>query len=177
MRRTFGACLIVMLLAGAAEGSDRAVEAARELFRLVIAEGSVGAMFGQIRALTVAGLTQDVEGRLGERFSGDERERFQAAVDRVLAQHLTLRIFEDECVAVYARHFTADELEQLLAFYRSPVGRKALERGAAMMGEMMLAGQRVGQGIARSQELQRQLFEEIRRALPHRFESADEEHG
>jgi hypothetical protein len=32
----------------------------------------------------------------------------------------------DDAPVIYARHFSADELRELLAFYRSPIGAKAL---------------------------------------------------
>ncbi|MGH7391759.1 MAG: DUF2059 domain-containing protein [Candidatus Rokuibacteriota bacterium] len=166
----------VMVVAGPAAGAERAAGLARELYRLAAANGAE-AIFEQMRTLTSASLTREFEGQLGERFSEDERRRFQTAVDRVLARHFSTRTFEDECVEIYARHFTADELEQMVAFYGSPVGRKSLELGAALASEMMAAGQRVGQGLARSRELHQQLLDEIRRALPHRFKSPDEEEG
>ena len=40
---------------------------------------------------------------------------------------------------VYARHFTADELHQLSAFYQTPVGAKALRELPKVMGEFMVS--------------------------------------
>ena len=40
-----------------------------------------------------------------------------------------------EAPAIYARHFTAAELHDLVAFYRSPTGRKALNEMPQVMGE------------------------------------------
>lgn len=176
MRRAFVVWITVLALADPAAGDERATELARELYRLAAANGAE-AIFEQMRTLTSASLTQEFEGQLGERFSEDERRRFQSAIDRVLARHFSTRTFEDECVAIYTRHFSADELERMVAFYGSPVGRKSLELGSALASEMLAAGQRVGQGLARSQELHRQLLDEIRRALPHRFKMPDEEEG
>jgi hypothetical protein len=39
--------------------------------------------------------------------------------------------------AVYAKYFTAEELRQLAAFYRTPVGARTLEFTPQIMGEVM----------------------------------------
>jgi hypothetical protein len=46
-------------------------------------------------------------------------------------------------VPVYARTFNADELKQIAAFYRSPVGAKVLATMPQLMGEGMQVGQQI----------------------------------
>ncbi len=50
-----------------------------------------------------------------------------------------------ETVPVYARHFSADELKQITAFYRTPVGAKMLNLMPQLMGEGMQIGQQIVQ--------------------------------
>jgi uncharacterized protein len=38
--------------------------------------------------------------------------------------------------AIYARHFTAEELREVIAFYRTPTGRKLLERTPQLSAEV-----------------------------------------
>jgi len=40
------------------------------------------------------------------------------------------------CAAVYANHFTVDELSQLIAFYQSPIGHKLVQEQPAMSREL-----------------------------------------
>jgi len=40
------------------------------------------------------------------------------------------------CASVYANHFSADELTQLIAFYQSPIGRKLVQEQPAMSREL-----------------------------------------
>jgi hypothetical protein len=54
----------------------------------------------------------------------------------------------DTIVAIYARNFTVDELHDITAFYRSPTGRKFIERQAAVSRESLAAGQQFGQAVA-----------------------------
>lgn len=69
-----------------------------------------------------------------------------AMIDRVRAlvndPGLTEEI-EAATVAVYARTFSADELKQIAAFYRTPVGVKMLAAMPKLMGEGMQIGQQV----------------------------------
>lgn len=56
-----------------------------------------------------------------------------ALVDEILA----------ETVPLYARTFSADELKQITAFYRTPVGAKMLSTMPQLMGEGMQIGQQI----------------------------------
>ncbi|MGV7210530.1 DUF2059 domain-containing protein [Oxalobacteraceae bacterium A2-2] len=50
-----------------------------------------------------------------------------------------------ETVPIYARNFSPDELKQIAAFYRTPVGAKMLATMPRLMGEGMQVGQQVVQ--------------------------------
>ncbi len=67
----------------------------------------------------------------------------------------------DQMASVYARNFTPDEMRQLVAFYRSPLGQKFLEKMPTVMQESMLVGQAFGQRIAG--ELRSRMIEELRK--------------
>lgn len=62
-------------------------------------------------------------------------------------------------IPAYAEAFSHDEIRQLLAFYQSPVGRKAV----STMPRLMAQGQRIGQEMAR--ELGPELRERLVAAL------------
>jgi hypothetical protein len=49
---------------------------------------------------------------------------------------------------IYAQHFTAAELDQLIGFYQSPIGQRLLEEQGPMLGEMTKVAMLWGQGIA-----------------------------
>ncbi len=55
----------------------------------------------------------------------------------------------DMTVPIYSKHLTHDEIEQLLEFYQSPVGRKLIAALPSIMSESMQAGQRWGEQLAR----------------------------
>jgi|SRR5215470_7145293 len=67
----------------------------------------------------------------------------------------------EEVAGVYARNFSAGEMQQLIAFYRTPVGQKFLEKTPVVMKESMAVGQKFGQSIAG--ELRARMIEELRK--------------
>lgn len=56
--------------------------------------------------------------------------------------------FTELAAHVYAKHFTAAELDQLIAFYDSPIGKKLLAEQPAMLSEMNAVAQAWGQNLA-----------------------------
>ena len=65
--------------------------------------------------------------------------------DRMTAAvHKRIGDLENILIVVYDRHFSIEELQQILAFYRSPVGQKLMSEQPALVRESMLAGQEWG---------------------------------
>jgi hypothetical protein len=54
----------------------------------------------------------------------------------------------DMIVPIYARHFTQEELEQLLAFYQSPIGKRMVEEQPLLVKESMEVGAEWGRKLA-----------------------------
>ncbi len=61
-------------------------------------------------------------------------------------------------VPVYQKYLTQEDLEEIIAFYKTPVGKKFALRNPAIMQESMQVGQQWGMKIG--QELQQKLEEE-----------------
>jgi len=51
----------------------------------------------------------------------------------------------NECIPIYDKYFTHDEIKQLIKFYESPVGKKSVEKAPLMMGEIMTVSQQWGE--------------------------------
>jgi len=56
--------------------------------------------------------------------------------------------FTDLASHIYAKHFTAADLDQLIAFYESPIGKKLLAEQPTMLTEMNSVAQAWGQNLA-----------------------------
>lgn len=50
---------------------------------------------------------------------------------------------EAATIPLYAKHFTADELRQMAAMYRTPLGQKMLAKMPVLMGDSMQLGQQI----------------------------------
>jgi hypothetical protein len=67
----------------------------------------------------------------------------------------------DAVAMIYARNFTAAELNEIVTFYRGPTGQKFVAKQASIMQESMVTGQRWGQMVAG--ELKDRMVEELRK--------------
>ena len=69
--------------------------------------------------------------------------------------------YVDGCAIIYARHFTAGELQEMTAFYRTATGRKVISSLPAVTQETVSFGTRFGQILAG--DLQNRFKEELRK--------------
>jgi hypothetical protein len=70
--------------------------------------------------------------------------------DAFLARaHRDISQLVDSLVPIYAAHFTQPELDQLVRFYESPIGRHLAELQPVIAEESIKAGQRWGAAIGR----------------------------
>lgn len=56
--------------------------------------------------------------------------------------------FNSQMVSLYQKHFSADELSELVEFHRSPLGQKSIAVMPAIMQESMAMGSQMGQQAA-----------------------------
>ncbi|MBN8553460.1 MAG: DUF2059 domain-containing protein [Caulobacterales bacterium] len=123
MRSPF--CVFVIVAALSLSGPAWAQDAEREA-RLALAERAVDAMQAEQMADQMTTLFQAVPRPSLDGLSGAERVAF----DEVMAETMrtmTIRMLNG-MVAVYAEIYTYEELEAMVAFYESPVGRSIIEK-------------------------------------------------
>jgi hypothetical protein len=89
-------------------------------------------------------------------------ERDVDAIMPILLQKMSARIgeLEDAVVSIYASNFTAVELRELTAFYKSPTGQKFLQKTPIVTQQTMAAGQKFGQSAGA--EAQKEIIETLR---------------
>lgn len=66
----------------------------------------------------------------------------------------------DRAAVVYAHNFSADEMQQIIDFYRTPIGQKYLAKNVAMGPELTQAMQAVNQELTR--EAMQQMADKLR---------------
>jgi len=72
-----------------------------------------------------------------------ELPKMAEVVNGVLSDPGLMVEMEGEMVALYSRYFSADELKQIAAYYRTPVGMKSMQLMPQVMAESMAISQRV----------------------------------
>jgi len=85
--------------------------------------------------------------------SEEDLATLEAVMRAGLAEFLTAELWQEIVAEVYAKNFTAAELQETVAFYGSPTGRKILGVGQAL-------DQAVGEAVDAALEVHRDEFAE-----------------
>jgi hypothetical protein len=128
--------IIALLLAGAPDAvraqlspSPETLQAAQELFSIMS-----GDILKQLTTQITNAVWPQVEQKArAAKIDDTTIAELRSEFERVKVSFLTDSL--KQAPAIYARHFTAAELHDLVAFYRSPTGRKALNEMPQVMGE------------------------------------------
>lgn len=157
-RATFVVWIIAILFgvagpANAQQGSPDAVAAAKELVVTMRAADQLRTLFPMIMQQLKPAI---VQGR------PEVEKDYDASLPQILeAANARMAEFADAIAAVYAQHFTADELRQLSAFYKGPVGQKFLQNMPAIMQDSMAVGQKFGASLA--EDMRSRMSDELRK--------------
>lgn len=131
--------------------------AAKQLMEVMNARGmmqsSMQTMVQQLPEMMRAMKSAMVESR-GKGLSDAKKAALQAEIEKTIPGMMASikKMFDDpqlldelerETTAIYARNYTADEMRELRAFYRSPVGAKMLATMPKVMQESMAISQKI----------------------------------
>ena len=134
MRRLIVLAVVCGSLVFAARAEDapspEALKAAQELAQVVSAD-TVNQMSGAMTAQIWPTIENSLAARIDAATLAELRAEFEKSVAAFANE--TMRASP----AVYARNFTAQELRDILAFYKTPTGAKALHTMPKVMGEVM----------------------------------------
>src|SRR5437016_6726115 len=134
-------------------------QAIRELVHMATGSDLTDAMLQQIAQALVPGLKPALERRLRRPVSPAEERKLIDVVRRTFAGVFPTALFEDELVSAYAKHFTEADAKELLRFYRTPIGSKAIRVAAVLTREGAAIGQRLAQ--SRQAEFAQRLRDEL----------------
>lgn len=96
----------------------------------------------------------------------DIPDRALAIMDKELLALLSERLsapggLVDQVIPVYDKYFTHAEILELIAFYQTPVGQKAIQVLPRVVSDSILAGQRWGQSLG--PEIQKRVTEALKK--------------
>jgi hypothetical protein len=133
MKRLAAACVVLAAVAGplaaqTAPNSD-VLAAAEELAAIMNDQP-----MAQMRAVITAQIWANVEQQLASRADAATLKEMRGEFERSVAD--VTRDMMKDVPAVYARHFTAQELRDMIAFYKSPTGVKSQKEMPAVLVEV-----------------------------------------
>lgn len=69
------------------------------------------------------------------------KEKFNSTMDALMdeAKELSNKVVSVELVNIYEKHFTHEEIKDLITFYESPTGKKILEKSPEITKELMIS--------------------------------------
>lgn len=154
------ALLLALVAAGPSRADPLTPEKRADIARLISMTGgaNIAGQFASVASKQMFGLLKASQPQIPERaISVMEREMTALFTERINAPGgLTEMV-----VPIYDRHFTHEDLRGLIAFYETPVGRKAITVLPLVMQESMQAGQRWGQSLG--PEIERRISQALRR--------------
>ena len=94
-----------------------------------------------------------------------EAEKYQQRLNTIMKEELSWDKLKGQFVDVYVDVFSEEELEELVEFYKSPLGQKLIVKMPQLMQESMGLAQKQMQSIipkikALSQEMQAELYQQ-----------------
>ncbi|WP_162917089.1 DUF2059 domain-containing protein [Dongia deserti] len=127
--------------ATAQEVAPESLAASRELMALTKSDQALDQVFTM--------MTPQV-GQMLEQINPDKGPLIRKMLEELLLPEMRKSVPEaiDDIAAIYARNFTAAELADVIAFYKTPTGQKFIDRQPALLTELNQAGQAFGQRAA-----------------------------
>ena len=133
--------------AGQLEGSAAAPsEEYRAVVKTLLEELGAAQLVVQIMSGAVEAHVRTLE-QAGTPITPEMAQVIRETIDEFAREFGEDGAFLSMVTPIYAKHFTASELEQILAFYRTPIGAKAVRAMPAIASESMAAGQKLAAEI------------------------------
>ena len=143
--------------------AENRLEQARALTALEVESGALDAMLDEGAALAREATTDLLMLELEREPTADDLAAVEEIMRAGLAEFLTAEVWQETVAAVYAENFTAAELQETVAFYTSPTGRKILSHGQVL-------DQAVGEAVEAALEVHHDEFAaRVDAALAERF--------
>jgi len=127
-----GALFVVGCSTQEAVSSRTPDEAARALADLSLELGSLERALERATTSAWEATEAPLTLELGREPSDEESDWVRGMLHATLAEYLTGDVWREAVTRVYGGRFTAAELDQLIEFYRSPLGRKVLSEAGEL---------------------------------------------
>lgn len=133
MRRLIIALVLAASVCSPVSAQDEQSLAAAQRLMSILSESMLNDVVNASFTPMWANLQSSLSGKVDQ----PTLDELKSETHRVMLKFVTNAM--TKAPAIYARHFTADELEQLIAFYNTPVGKKTRSELPKVMGDFSTA--------------------------------------
>lgn len=141
--------LLASLLAVPLLHADEASKAAKagEFIVLARLEAGFNQMIGILMGSIKQGMNQQLRNVPLSPAQQVHVEDFQSGLERLFRERFNWESMKGEYQKLYAAAFTEEDLDAMLAFYRSPAGQRMVEKNPELMEKAALLGQERAAGL------------------------------
>jgi hypothetical protein len=82
---------------------------------------------------------------------------YRDVMRKFLGKHISYAALKDDLIKIYSDEFSETELRQITAFYKTPAGKKMVDKSPTLMGKSMQLGM---QRVAKNQGELKQMIED-----------------
>ncbi len=130
--------LLVLLFAAGTAGATPPKEATiRELLTVTKAEKLLDNVRGQMDGLMRTVMDQALQGKTPTPQQQAALDHFRQRMSEAMAESLSWERYEPLYIRLYQQTFTEEELQDMLAFYRSPGGQAMVDKMPAFTENLM----------------------------------------
>lgn len=134
---------------------------AREFVRLALATRAWETGIAQIAPVVIKQVTAAIESKLTRSLTPAEEEKILVSFKRAIAVTVPEQAVEDAFVELARRHYTPDEIRELLRFQKSPIGEKSRRLAPIMAVEGAAVGRKLVE--SRQAEFTKNFQDEVRK--------------
>jgi hypothetical protein len=154
--------LVVAPLAPTSTAAQSESPEARELASLTFSSAALDVVYVQAAKTGTLPIKTGLEGSLGRQLTEDESRRLEEIFLRVAKETMPRSDFEAQYVEFLARYYSVQEMKDLVAFYRTPLGLKVLRFSSVSNEESSIQRMMAG----RQREFVERLTAEFAREFP-----------
>lgn len=121
---------------------------ATEISQLTLSDGGFDTLRTQAIESAMQVFSPTMQAQIGRELTQSEYEKFRKAFEKAFDEVLPSKVWLSPTADLYAKHFDSNELNEILIFYRTPIGRKSLRT----MNTLAIEGAQMGIELMESKE-------------------------
>jgi hypothetical protein len=166
MKKPFAVLLAIALtICSSIQAAPPSDESINQLLELSRAEKLMDSVWAQMDGIMKSSMQQVAKGKP---LSADEQaimDKQQTKMIAIMKDELSWDNLKDGMIQVYRETFTQEEIDGIIAFYKSPAGQALIDKQPALMkNTMALMQQRMGPMMQKIQAMTEETARELRAA-------------